>query len=95
MICCFKQADAAVAAISQTYYRERVAAVFIHDVNPSSASTGDGTKKDTYVAGNVIFFTNYVDAALLAQQKGLLSGNAVQRVANAAIAVSWSTENGF
>eukprot|EP01138_Halocafeteria_seosinensis_P002848 gb/GECG01002909.1/.p1 GENE.gb/GECG01002909.1/~~gb/GECG01002909.1/.p1 ORF type:complete len:804 (+),score=123.25 gb/GECG01002909.1/:1-2412(+) len=79
------QADAAVAAISQTYYRQRVTAAFIHDVNPSSATTGDGTRKDTYAAGNVTFFTNYVDAAILARERGLLSEVAVQRVANAAI----------
>lgn len=63
-------------------------AALIHNVNPSSDTTGDGGSKESYADGNVLFYNNYVQAAMLAKQRGLISQVAVHRVANAAIQVS-------
>jgi hypothetical protein len=60
----------------------------MHNVTPTSSSTGDGVSKADYVTRGIVFFDTYVSAAKHALRHSLLSPAAVQRIAAVAAAES-------
>jgi len=80
------QGDAAVAAEALARHRKQVLAAFVHDVNPESATTGDGSHKHALRMAGVLLFHNYAEAAGAALRIGLIDGDDALSIATAASA---------
>lgn len=79
------QGDAAVAAEVLSRHPAQVLATLIHDVNPGSVTTGDGSHKAALRAAGVFLFNTYAGAAAAAVARGLLPPEAALRVVQAAV----------
>jgi hypothetical protein len=79
------QGDAAVAAEALARHSKQVLATFIHDVNPASVTTGDGSHKAALREAGVFLFNTYSGAAAAAVARGILPPDAAVEVVEAAV----------
>ncbi|KAA0151925.1 hypothetical protein FNF29_04331 [Cafeteria roenbergensis] len=79
------QGDAAVAAEALARHSKQVLAAFVHDVNETSPTTGDGSHKDALREAGVVLFRTYPEAAAAALRLGMIDAEDARAVASAAV----------
>ncbi|CCI43302.1 unnamed protein product [Albugo candida] len=76
------QGDALAASLMLEQYSDQVIAAFVHDINPQESKTGDGQSKRIHEESGIVFYKNYVAAALGAFNKKLITADDLKYIAD-------------